>query len=258
MINCLAIVQARTCSTRLPGKVLMPILGRPMILHQLERISRSKKLDSLVLATSTDATDDRLVEVVSSAGYQVFRGDLQDVLERFRACAADYQARTVVRLTGDCPLSDPALIDELIDSFEGGNWDYLSNCLNEMKLSVPDGLDAEVFRAELLERAAREARLPSEREHVTPWFRSSSADLKWGHFCHEPMRSYYRVTVDDPVDLEVVRAIFAALQPIDSQFGVDDVVGYLKKNPKLAALNLNTMRNEGFIKSLAEDKAMKL
>ena len=254
-MSTLAIVQARTSSSRLPSKVLLPIGTKPMVLYQLERLQRCTRLDRLVLATSDDGSDDLLADVVSQAGFTVFRGDLSDVLERFRACAAKEQATTVVRLTGDCPLSDPALIDELVEAFVDGEWDYLANCADEQQLSVPDGFDVEVFRAELLERAAREASLLSEREHVTPWFRSDNAELRWAHFLHQPVRPYFRVTVDDPVDLEVVREIVAALQPKDPTFGVDAVVEHLEQHPKLAARNLSTVRNEGFLRSLAEDAA---
>ena len=248
-----AIVQARTSSSRLPGKVLKLIGTKPMVLYQLERLKRCTNLDRFVLATSDDDSDDILADVVSSAGFDVFRGDLEDVLERFRACSVGEKASTVVRLTGDCPLSDPALIDELVQAFAEGGWDYLANCADEQQLSVPDGFDVEVFRAELLERAAREALLPSEREHVTPWFRSERAGLRWGHFRHHPVRPYYRVTVDDPVDLEVVRTVVEALEPQDPSFGVDAVVAYLEKHPELAARNLATVRNEGFLKTLAQD-----
>ena len=251
----LGIVQARTSSSRLPSKVLLPIGGKPMVLYQLERLKRCTRLDRLVLATSDDSSDDLLANVVSAAGFEVFRGDLKDVLERFRACASAVQPSTVVRLTGDCPLSDPELIDELIEAFEEGGWDYLANCVDDQQLSVPDGFDAEVFRADLLERASREALLPSEREHVTPWFRTHSAGLRWGHFCHHPVRPYYRVTVDDPADLDVVRTVVDALETQYPSFGVDAVVAYLDEHPELAALNLATVRNEGYLKSLAEDAA---
>ena len=250
----LAIVQARTSSSRLPGKVLLPIGRKPMVLYQLERLQRCKRLDRLVLATSNHSSDDNLTDVVSAAGFRVFRGALDDVLERFRACSEQEQATTVVRLTGDCPLSDPALIDELVEANAKGDWDYLANCADEKQLSVPDGFDAEVFRADLLERAAREAKLPSEREHVTPWFRSDQAGLRWRHFRHQPARPYYRVTVDDPVDLEVVSKIVSALELHNPTFGVDEVVNYLERHPKLAARNLATTRNEGLLKSLAEDR----
>ena len=254
-MSTLAIVQARTSSSRLPGKVLLPIGTKPMVLYQLDRLHRSTRIDRVVLATSDHSSDDFLAELVIAAGFTVFRGNLEDVLERFRACAVREQATTVVRLTGDCPLSDPALIDELVGAFVAGGWDYLANCVDEQQLSVPDGFDAEVFRAELLERAAREASLPSEREHVTPWFRSNGAGLRWGHFRHQPVRSYFRVTVDDPVDLDVVREIVAALEPQDPSFGVDAVVKHLEQHPELAARNLATVRNEGFLMSLDEDVA---
>ncbi len=249
----LAIVQARTSSSRLPGKVLLPIGDKPMILFQLERLRRCKTINNLILATSDHSTDDNLASLVRGAGYSVFRGDLHDVLQRYKVCALQEQAKTVVRLTGDCPLIDPNIIDELVQAFKDGDWDYLANCADENKLSVPDGFDAEVFRSELLIRADQEAKLPSEREHVTPWFRSDHAGLKWGHFRHQPVRPYFRVTVDDPVDLEVVRAIVKALAPRNPSFGIDSVINYLQENPKVAARNLTTMRNEGYLKSLVED-----
>lgn len=251
----LGIVQARTSSSRLPGKVLRTLNSVPMILYQLRRLTRSRTIAKFILATSNDPSDDALADVVESAGFNVFRGDLNDVLERFRACAEQERSDVLVRLTGDCPLSDPVLIVELVEAFLAGGWDYLANCADEKQLSVPDGFDAEVFYANLLQKAASDATLPSEREHVTPWFRSDKAGLRWGHFRHQPVRPYYRVTVDDPADLEVVRAVVEALEPQDQLFGVDAVVSYLEQHPELAASNLATVRNEGFVKSLAEDAA---
>ena len=122
----------------------MRIGTKPMVLYQLERLKRCTRLDHFVVATSDDSSDDILAEVVSSAGFAVFRGDLEDVLERFRACSVEEQASTVVRLTADCPLCDPALIDELIEAFTDGGWDYLANCADEQQLSVPDGFDASI------------------------------------------------------------------------------------------------------------------
>ena len=128
------------------------------------------------------------------------------------------------------------------------------NCADEDNLSVPDGFDVEVFRAELLERAVQEAQLPSDVNRL-PWFRTPSAGLRWGHFRHQPIRPYYRVTVDDSVDFEVVQRIAASLESHDLGFGVDDVVSYLDANPELAAKNLCTIRNEGFLKSLSEESS---
>ena len=166
----IAIVQARTSSSRLPGKVLMPIQGVPLILFQLERLRQCNHIDRLILATSKDPSDDSLAYQVANAGFTTFRGELNDVLARFHSCALLEQAKVVVRLTGDCPLADPALIDEVIEAFHAGSWDYLSNSADENQLTVPDGFDVEVFKTTLLERFL-EARLPSEREHVTTWMR---------------------------------------------------------------------------------------
>ena len=252
-MNSLAIVQARCSSRRFPGKVLKHIGSVPMILFQLERIKKSCCLDEIVLATSTHSSDDELAAIVGEAGYRVFRGSLDDVLYRFCQCVQEFKPSIVVRLTGDCPLSDPSLIDELMLEFKTGKWDYLSNSADEHNLTVPDGFDVEVFRAGLLELAAREAKLPSEREHVTPWFRRESSGLRWGHFLHQPARPYFRVTVDDPVDLVVVREIVAALEPLNPSFGVDSVVKHLEQYPELAARNSAAVRNAGLLKSLAED-----
>ena len=205
------------------------------MVYQLDRLLHSKRLDRIVLATSTDSSDDTLAQVVSAAGFRVFRGDLHNVLDRFRACSVQENATNVIRLTGDCPLSDPVLIDELIYAFIEGGWDYLANCSEAKQLSVPDGFDVEVFRADLLERAASQAALPSELEHVTPWFRKDTSGLNWGHYQHRPARPYYRVSVDDVLDLEVVRAIVEHLHSKNSLFGVDDVVDFLDCHPEIAS-----------------------
>ena len=253
-MNILGIVQARTGSSRLPGKVLMRLGDVSLVEYQLRRVVRSRLLNNVVLATSEDDSDNELAEEISKAGFEVFRGDLSDVLDRYRACSELYNASIVVRLTGDCPLSDPVLIDEVITEFLDGGWDYLSNSADPNGLSVPDGFDVEVFKASLLGEAAEKAELRSEREHVTPWFRSKSANLKWGHFKHKPIRPYYRVTVDEKSDYTVVTTIVEALKADGKDaFGVDDVVEFLDKNPDIAAMNLATLRNEGGLRSLSED-----
>lgn len=249
-MSTLAILQARTSSSRLPGKVLLSILGRPMILHQLERVSRCRSLQKVVLATSDDPTDDALADTASAAGFQVFRGDLHDVLARFQACASAHNATTVVRLTGDCPLSDPEVIDEVVEAFHREQWDYLSNSADEQALSVPDGCDVEVFHRSLLEQAAANAMLPSEREHVTPWMRRSELPIRASHYRHRNPTPFFRLTVDDPQDFTLVREVFETLYPVDPAFNLQAVIGFLEKHPTLAASNLATIRNEGYLRSL--------
>ena len=156
----LGILQARASSRRLPGKVMKPILGRPMLERQIERLRRARRLDKLVVATSTDPSDDPIAALCRSLAVECFRGSLDDVLDRFYQAARRAAPRAVVRLTGDCPLADPAVIDQLIELHARGGYDYTSNTLTR---SYPDGLDAEVTQLHCLEAAWREARLPSER-----------------------------------------------------------------------------------------------
>lgn len=224
-----------------------------MILHQLERVNLCRSLQKVVLATSTDSSDDELAEIVEYAGFTVFRGDLDDVLSRFQACGKDHKGSVLVRLTGDCPLSDPAVIDEVVDAFHKESWDYLSNSTDDQALSVPDGFDVEVFHSALLEQAAACATLPSEREHVTPWMRRPELSIKAGHYIHQTPTPFYRLTVDDPQDFAMVSQVFNALYPINIKFDLNDVVVFLQQHPDLAASNMATNRNEGFLRSLSAD-----
>lgn len=155
----LGILQARTSSRRLPGKVLKPILGRPMLERQIERLRRAQRMDKLVIATSTDASDDPIAALCQSLSVDCFRGPLDDVLDRFYQAARRYAPRAVVRLTGDCPLADPQVIDELIETHSRESYDYTANILPPRQ--IPDGLDVEVIAMSCLETAWREARLPS-------------------------------------------------------------------------------------------------
>lgn len=249
--NVLAIVQARLSSSRLPGKVLLPILGKPMILHELERLQRSKYIDGIVLATSDDASDDALAEMVSPV-VDVYRGNLDDVLDRYYQCAKQYQTEHVVRITGDCPVIDWRIVDEVIrQHLEEGN-DYTS--LTER---FPDGLDTEVFCYSALERAWHEAELPSEREHVTQYIRKHSEAFKMGvHDCSRDY-SYMRWTVDEPHDMEFIKNIFSELYLKKPDFSMDDVLRLLEAHPELQGINAGIQRNEGLQKSLKQDETWK-
>lgn len=246
----LAILQARVSSSRLPGKVLLPILGEPMLFRQIERIRRTNRIDHLVVATSTDRSDDALVEASAARGIPCARGSLEDVLDRFVECALPYRPETVVRLTGDCPLADPRLIDAMLQSFETGDCDYLANVSPP---TFPDGLDVEVMRFSSLLEAHREAKLPSEREHVTPFLRSHPERFWLGNYMAEVDRSGFRWTVDEEQDLEFVRAVYRQLYPAKPDFSTDDILGLLEGNPQLQSLNSSLERNAGFRKSLQDD-----
>ena len=160
------LLQARMSSTRLPGKTLKPLAGLPALLRQIERVRRARSITRLTVVTSTDPSDDALATLCGEHGVDVFRGSLNDVLDRFYRAAQLSQAPHIARLTGDCPLIDPEVIDAVAAFYLQGDYDYASNTVNP---TFPDGLDVEFFKFAALEAAWKEAELPSEREHVTPF-----------------------------------------------------------------------------------------
>ena len=161
------VIQARTSSKRLPNKVLLPVLEKPLILHQIERIKRSKMLDQIILATSLHHSDNELFEILNKNEVNTFRGSLDNVLERFYQCAKKFNSDVIVRLTGDCPLNDPDLIDEIIQFYLESNFSYIGNSIDSDKLTVPDGFDIEIFSFSILEKAYKEAKLP-QRKNTSP------------------------------------------------------------------------------------------
>jgi spore coat polysaccharide biosynthesis protein SpsF len=245
------VLQARFSSTRLPGKVLAPILGAPMLWRQIERLSRAASLDALVVATSIDSSDDAIAAFCTERGIACHRGSLDDVLTRVLAAARAARADRIVRLTGDCPLADPDVIDRVVAASRDSGCDYVSNTLTP---TCPDGLDVEVATAAALERAGREAQLKSEREHVMPYLYKHPELFRTMNVAFAPDRSALRWTVDGSADLEYVRAIYAALYPAKPAFTTEDVVALLAARPDIAALSGHATRNEGYAKSLARDE----
>jgi len=235
-----AIVQARMGSTRLPDKVMKPIAGVPMIELLLARLSQSQCLNQIVLATSTDVRNDPLADHVSRLGYFCVRGSESDVLSRYLMAARTVNADVIVRITGDCPLIDPALVDLVIAQFNTEGVDYMSNV---KPATYPDGLDIEVFTLEALERACRESQDPFDHEHVTPYLRKpglyKTAAMQYGEDL-----SGLRWTVDEPADFEVVSHVFAHFAP-NIHFSWTEVLDLQRNQPALFAPNHNIIRNEG-------------
>ncbi len=249
-MNLVAILQARCSSSRLPGKVLWPVLGIPMLLRQIERVRRARLLDTLLVATSIDGTDDPLAEVCAQNGISCFRGSLDDVLDRFFQAARSMDATDVVRLTGDCPLADPEVIDRVIREYLDAGVDYASSALEP---TFPDGLDVEVFRFAALECAWQEAALVSEREHVTPFIYKHPERFRLLKVCNSENLSHLRWTVDNPEDFEFVSRIYEALYPGKPDFTTADILAYLRQHPGLGSVNAHLERNEGYSRSLAAD-----
>jgi glutamate-1-semialdehyde 2,1-aminomutase/spore coat polysaccharide biosynthesis protein SpsF len=244
-----AIIQARMGSSRLPGKSLAEIENRPMLWHVIERVKRARLIDRVVVATSTSPGDDAIEAMCRENDVHCYRGSENDVLDRFYGAAREEKASQVVRITADCPLIDPEVIDRVVRRFQCGDLDYASNA---MIRSYPDGLDTEIFSFIVLEQAWREARKSSEREHVTPYLRSEkfrTANIESDAASPHP---HYRWTVDEAADLEFIRAVYKAFRNKGS-FGMKDVLQLIEENPGLEKINSNIISNYGYYKSLFAD-----
>jgi spore coat polysaccharide biosynthesis protein SpsF len=234
-----AVVQARMGSTRLPGKVLQPLGGRPLLALVLERVGRAAGIDEIAVATSTLAADDPVAELARELGVRVIRGSEQDVLDRYATAAAELEAGLVVRITADCPLVDPGLIERLIALRADDGLDYAAVLTGAVpadgRARFPDGLDAEVLRASVLALAAREATAAYDREHVTPFVKARPQRFRLGYLEAEHDLGDERWTVDRAEDLAFVRAVVARLP--DPAAGLPDVLAVLAAEPELRALN---------------------
>lgn len=231
----LAILQARMSSTRLPGKVLADLAGAPMILRQIERLGRARRLDRIVVATSDQASDEVLAARLAQAGVPVFRGALDDVLGRFIGAIEAFGADgAVVRLTADCPLADPELIDATLDLHARSDAEYTSN--TPARRSYPKGLDVEVFEASALRTAAAQTTDPYDREHVTPFLYRHPERFRIAGLEQAADEGEVRWTVDRPDDLQFVRAVYDALYAANPAFTSDDVRALVRGRPDLAHL----------------------
>lgn len=237
-----AIVQARMGSTRLPNKVMKPIGGVPMIELLLSRLSQAKEVDQVVVATSVDDRNQLLVEHVRKLGYACEQGSEHDVLGRYVQAGRAHQADVVARITGDCPLVDPALVDEVIRRFKDSNVDYFSNIKPP---TYPDGLDIEVCTFAALDRASRETGKPFDREHVTPYLRESGR-FKTGSMQHSQDLSALRWTVDESADFTVIEKVFQYFHP-RTNFTWMEVLSMQQQRPDIFSINEHLVRNEGAI-----------
>lgn len=247
-----AIIQARLGSTRLPGKVLADIHGKPMIWWMLQRLNMCKTLDGIILATTESQADDRLVDWVNrNTDIRVFRGSEDDLVERYYRCSQSVGANVIVRITADDPLKDASIIDQSVQMFgQEGRYDYVSNCA---PATYPEGLDVEVFSHDALERVWRDATLASDREHLTTFMLNHPEAFKLGNFCYKRDLSDWRWTVDKAPDLELMRKIFAEFIETP-EVNFEHVIAFLDKRPDLVGLNQGTVRMEGYKKSVAMEQ----
>ena len=236
-------------SSRLPGKVLMNSgNGMPLLYYVINQLRHCSKVKNLVIATTTNQEDDEIEKFADNNSVDVFRGKEKDVLDRYFQCAKKYSFSTIVRITADCPLIDPQIVDKVIEQFFSGNYDFATNTLTR---TFPIGTDVEVFSFSALNNAWENAQLPSEREHVTPYFHNKE-NFKIINVENDKNISNLRLTVDRIEDFELIKQILnnISINPIH----LEDVLELFSRKPELIEINKHINHNEGFNKSLEEDK----
>ena len=248
MIGC--IIQARMGSTRLPGKVMKIIDEKnPSLQYTINQLKTCKTLNKIIVATTNLPEDDIIENYLQKIGVNVFRGSSDDVLDRYFKCAKHYGLSDIVRVTADCPLIDPNIVDTGVQLFQSQTYDYVTNTFPR---TFPDGNETEIFSINALEKIWKNAKLPSEREHVTPYFKNNPNLFQIKNFIHNRDISDLRWTVDYNEDLQLVKMLISKIQlrPVH----LENILDLLNNEPELLELNKNHKPNEGYVKSLEDDK----
>lgn len=234
-------------SKRLPGKVLFSLGDTTVLGSTVRQVQSAKKIGKVVVATSDQTDDDPIVAECEKLGVEVFRGSLDDVLDRYYKTAKHVGAEHICRATADCPLIDPSVIDRVANAYEGERPDYISTGRTDS--TFPDGMDTEIFSFKALERAWKEAKLPSEREHVTPYMWKHPELFIVREVKNDRDYSTFRLTIDEPADYEVVKEIAARVMPLS----MTNIIEYLFSHPEVAARNASIVRDAGYLKSIQEE-----
>lgn len=241
-----AITQARIGSSRLPRKVLLPLGSSTVLATHLKRVSKSKFISKIVVATTFETESSLIIDIAKDNTCSVFQGSTNDVLDRYYQAAKEVSADIIIRLTSDCPLIDHNYIDNLIEVFKDNKFEYISNCF---PATLPDGMDAEIFTFNILEKAWKKSTLKSDREHVTPFIRENFPET-CHYLTYQPDYSKIRLTLDTQEDYQVINSLVNNCgwdKPLESY------IEYIKKNPDLMNTNSHIKRNEGYQKSLKGD-----
>lgn len=233
-----AIIQARSGSTRLPGKIFKEICGKPMLWHVINRLSYSVQIDNMVIATTTAPEDDSTEKFCIENKIEYYRGSVENVLSRYCEAALQSGAEIIIRITSDCPLIDPAIIDRMLEQFisSGQTIDYMSNVVER---TFPRGLDTEIMTFDSLSKAAKEAVSSFDREHVTPYIYNNPDRFKVTNFKNEKDYSRYRWTVDTIEDFNLITQIYNELYVPNKLFLLDDIIDLMNRKPELNKINEN-------------------
>ena len=243
-------IQARTGSSRLSGKVLSQIENKPMIWHVINRVKKIESVQQIALITTEKESDQVLLDIAKNEDIIGFAGDTTNVLNRHYQCALKISADPIIRITSDCPIIDPYLVEEMLQFFLTHNYDYVSNI---HPATYPDGLDVEIFSFQTLEKTFLDAKLNSEKEHVTPYMEKHPELFNIFNFENNEDLSHIRLTVDQKEDLELIQNLYSVMSP-KNDFGLNEINDIFSKNPELFRINSKYRRNEGYLKSLKEDE----
>jgi len=243
MRKVVAISQARMTSTRLPGKVLLKVAGKTLLEHHVERVRRAELVDEMVVATTTNSSDDSIVALCAEIGVKIFRGSEEDVLSRYFGAAQAADANIIVRVTSDCPLIDWRVIDKVVAGFCDGlpSLDYMCN---RMPATYPRGLDTEVFSMAALRTAHENAKKPTEHEHVTPYIWTQPDLFQLGNISYRSDQSSHRWTVDTPEDFDLISRMLEALYPSIPDFSLEDCLAIIDAHPDWKFLNQHVIQKD--------------
>jgi len=238
-----ATIEARMTSTRLPGKVLLEIGGKPALAYMINRIKQSRLVDDIVVATTVNDSDEPIIDLCNKIGCKYFRGREEDVLLRVLEAAKSVNADIIVELTGDCPFIDPDIIDKVIELYFSGDYDYASNVVER---SFPDGFDTQVFSVQSLEKVARMTDDPIDRVHVSCYFYNNPHKFKLANLLADKDSTWpdLRLTIDEPADYQLLKVIDQKLQERKGMFSVNEVISLLKQEPELIELNKHVRAKE--------------
>ena len=246
-----AIIQARVGSTRLPSKVMLKVMDKTILEYVIERVKKARNITNIVVATTLKEEDLQISDLAKKLGLEVYRGSEDDVLDRYYQAAKLFKMKHIVRITADCPLIDPKLIDDVVVHYFKCNADYCSSSLEE---TFPDGQNVEIFKFNTLEKVWQEAKLASEREHVTSYIKKNTDRFKLVCFKNRENLSDKRWTLDEDKDFKFIKIVLESLYPSNPNFGINDILDFLKMNPQVEELNKGILRNEGYLRSLREDR----
>ena len=252
-----AMIQARMGSSRLPGKVMKDVVGKPLLEHIIIRLRACDKIDKIIVITSEEISNEPIKQLCNEINVDCFMGDEDDVLNRYYKAAIEFNLNEnddIVRITADCPLIDPKIVDEVIEKHLNGNYDYTTNTLIR---TFPDGLDCEIFKLSILNEMWDKARLKSEREHVTLFVKNNPENYKLGNIKQDVDYSNLRWTVDEKEDFILIKRIYEQLYDDEKIFLMDDILDLLTNNPSLLKINDMYERNEGLQKSLDNDEIVR-